>query len=130
MALMKAKNTAALVLIFLTLLNFVLYRIAVKKGRIIYGKINPVSQYTLIFLAFSSTWLMGLMGAIRELARKNYHVYRVFKDMTPDAHTPTLRHTGLLVTAITLAFFAILGGIIWMQLKFSKAKSVEDSGEG
>jgi cytochrome bd-type quinol oxidase subunit 1 len=130
MALMKAKNLAALFLIFLTLLNFILYRIAVKKGRIIYGKIDPVSQYTLIFLAFSSTWLMGLMGAIRELARKNFHVYRVFKDMTPDAHTPTLRHTGLLVTAITLAFFIILAGIIWMQLKFSKAKPAEDSGEG
>jgi hypothetical protein len=107
-----------------------LYRTAVKKGRIIYGKIDPVSQYTLIFLAFSSTWLMGLMGAIRELARKNFHVYRVFKDMTPDAHTPTLRHAGFLVTSITLAFFAVLMFIIWMQLKFSKAQSAEDSGEG
>ena len=39
---------------------------------------------------------MGLMGAIRELARKNYHVYRVFKDMTPDAYPDpsTHRHDG------------------------------------
>jgi cytochrome bd-type quinol oxidase subunit 1 len=127
--LMKAKNAAAFVLVSLTLLNFILYRIAVKKGRIIYGKINPVSQYTLIFLAFSSTWLMGLMGALRELARKNFHVYRVFKDLTPDAHTPTLRHTGFMTTGITLAFFAILIFIIWMQLKFSKTEAAEDPGE-
>ncbi|MDP2682737.1 MAG: cytochrome ubiquinol oxidase subunit I [Deltaproteobacteria bacterium] len=131
-ALMKAKNTAATVLIFLTLLNFILYRIAVKKGTIEYGKINPVSQFTLIFLAFSSTWLMGLMGAIRELARKNYHVYRVFKDMTPDAYTPTLQHTGMVVTSVTLIFFAILCFIIWMQLKLPKSASAEkkNSGEG
>ncbi len=132
MALMKAKNTAATVLIFLTLLNFILYRIAVKKGTIEYGKINPVSQYTLIFLAFSSTWLMGLMGALRELARKNYHVYRVFKDMTPDAYTPTLQHAGMMVTAVTLIFFAALCFIIWMQLKFPKSASAwaKNSGEG
>ncbi|MBI5343982.1 MAG: hypothetical protein HZB83_01355 [Deltaproteobacteria bacterium] len=130
-ALMKSKNTAAFVLIFLTLLNFVLYRIAVKKGKIVYGNINPVSQYTLIFLAFSSTWLMGLMGAIRELARKNYHVYRVFKDMTPDAYTPTLQHAGMMVTSVTLIFFAILCFIIWMQLKLPKSASAgtKNSGE-
>jgi cytochrome bd-type quinol oxidase subunit 1 len=128
--LMKAKNTAAIVLVFLTFLNFVLYRVAVRKGKIIYGKIDPVAQYVLIFLAFSATWLMGLMGAIRELARKNYHVYRVFKDMTPDAYTPTLQHTGMIVTLITLIFFATLSFIVWMQLKFSKVEAVKDSGEG
>jgi hypothetical protein len=72
---------------------------------------------------------MGLMGALRELARKNFHVYRVFKDLTPDAHTPTLRHTGFMTTGITLAFFAILIFIIWMQLKFSKTEAAEDPGE-
>ncbi len=119
MALMTAKKTAAFFLILLTLLNYVLYRIAVKKGTIEYGKINPISQYTLVFLAFSSTWLMGLMGAIRELSRKNYHVYRVFKNMTPEAYTPTLRHTGIIVTVVTLVFFAVLSFIIWLQLKFA-----------
>lgn len=130
MALMKAKNTAAFVLIFLTLFNFVLYRVAVKKGRMVYGKINPVAQYTLIFLAFSSTWLMGLMGALRELARKNYHVYRVFKDMTLDAHTPTLLHSGMIVTFVTLLFFALISFVIWMQLKFPKSGTEEGEGEG
>lgn len=131
-ALMKSKNTAAALLVLLTLLNFILYRLAVKKGTIEYGKINPVSQYTLIFLAFSSTWLMGLMGAIRELARKNYHVYRVFKDMTPDAYTPTLQHAGMMVTSVTLIFFAVLSFIIWMQLKLPQLSSEmeKNSGEG
>jgi cytochrome bd-type quinol oxidase subunit 1 len=125
-ALMKAKNTAASVMIFLTLLNYVLYRIAVKKGRIVYGEINPVSQYVLVFLAFSSTWLMGLMGAVRELARKNYHVYRVFKDVTTDANTPSLLHAGYVVTFSTLVFFVCLSFIIWLQLKFAKHKNEEE----
>jgi len=120
MALMKAKNSAALVLIGCVLFNYVLYRIALKRGKIIYGRINPISQYVLIFLAFSDVWLMGLMGAIRELARRNYHVYRVFKDMTPDAHTPTLAHGAVMITISTWIFFAILSFIIWMQLSYGK----------
>ena len=93
---------------------------ALKRGKIIYGRINPISQYVLIFLAFSDVWLMGLMGAIRELARRNYHVYRVFKDMTPDAHTPTLAHGAVMITISTWIFFAILSFIIWMQLSYGK----------
>ncbi|VAX23050.1 hypothetical protein MNBD_NITROSPINAE02-153 [hydrothermal vent metagenome] len=122
-ALMKAKNTAALILIGTVLFNYILYRIAVKKGRIIYGKINPISQYVLIFLAFSDVWLMALMGTIRELARKNYHVYRVFKDMSPDAHTPTLEYGAVLITIVTWIFFLIISFIIWMQLKYGRTKS-------
>ena len=120
MALMKAKNTAALFLIGCVLFNYILYRIALKRGKVIYGQIDPVSQYVLIFLAFSDVWLMGLMGSIRELARKNYHVYRVFKDMTPDAYTPTLAHGVVMITATTWVFFVILSFIIWMQLSYSK----------
>lgn len=121
-ALMKAKNTAALVMIGCVLFNYILYRIALKKGTVIWGKINPLSQYVLIFLAFSDVWLMGLMGSIRELARKNYHVYRVFKDMTPDAYTPTLAHGVLMITASTWLFFGIISFIIWMQLSYGQKK--------
>ncbi|MBI5599436.1 MAG: cytochrome ubiquinol oxidase subunit I [Deltaproteobacteria bacterium] len=132
LVLMPAKKIAAFFLVFLTLLNFVLYRIAVWRGKIEYGKINPVSQFTLIFVTFSSTWLMGLMGSIRELARKNYHVYRVFKDVTPDAYTPTLQHAAIIVTVSTVIFFVILVFIVWMQLKFSKSASAGEKnlGEG
>jgi cytochrome bd-type quinol oxidase subunit 1 len=120
LALMKAKNTAAFTLIGCVLFNYILYRIALKRGRIVYGEIDPVSQYVLVFLAFSDVWLMGLMGSIRELSRKNYHVYRVFKDMTPDAYTPTLAHGAVLITAAAWIFFIILSFVIWMQLYYGK----------
>jgi cytochrome bd-type quinol oxidase subunit 1 len=125
MALMKAKSLAAIVLVLLTILNYGLYRRAVKKGTIIYGKINPIAQYVLIFLAFSATWLMALMGAIRELARKDWHVTRIMKDMTPDAYTPTLTHSAVLITSTVLIFFTFLSFIIWMQLKFAKTPNGE-----
>lgn len=120
MALMKAKNSAALIMLMVSLVNYILYRVAIKKGKIIYGKINPLSQYVLVFLAFSDIWLMSLMGAIRELSRMNYHVYKVFKDMTIDAFTPTLAYSTVVVTGIVWVFFIMLTFIIWMQLKYAK----------
>ncbi len=120
MALMKAKNSAAIIMLAVSLTNYILYRKAIKVGRIVYGKINPLSQYVLVFLAFSDIWLMSLMGAIRELARMNYHVYKVFKDMTVDAFTPTLAYASVVVTGIVWFFFIMLTLIIWMQLKYSK----------
>ncbi len=40
-ALMYAKNRAATGLVFITLVNYILYRLAIRKGRIVWGKINP-----------------------------------------------------------------------------------------
>ena len=129
-ALMKSKNTAALTMILTTLFNYILYRVAIKKGKIVWGRINPVSQYILVFLAFSDVWLMSLMGSIRELSRKNYHVYRVFKDMTPDAFTPTLAYAATLMTVIVWIFFILMGAIIWMQLRMGKSEVEAKKGLG
>ena len=122
MGVMGIKNKAAFGLVFVTFVNFVLYRVAMRKGKIVWGKINPISQISLIFLAFSGIWLMSLMGAVRSLARRNFHVYRVFKDMTVDAYTPALKDASLLITEITLVYFLILSGVIWLQLKVGKTE--------
>ena len=120
LALMPVKNTAAALTILITLANYVLYRIALRRGQITWGAIDPRAQYTLIFLAFTAIWTMGLMGAVRSLMRKHYHIYLVMVDHTTEAYTPTLAFSSLLVTLISLAFFVALSFIIWLSLKVGK----------
>jgi cytochrome bd-type quinol oxidase subunit 1 len=120
LALMPAKNMAAALTILVTLANYVLYRIALRRGEIRWGEIDPRAQYALIFLAFTAIWTMGLMGAVRSLMRKHYHIYLVMVDQTAEAYTPTLAFSSLLVTLISLAFFVALSFIIWLSLKVGK----------
>ncbi|MFQ5900272.1 MAG: cytochrome ubiquinol oxidase subunit I [Thermodesulfobacteriota bacterium] len=120
-ALMGAKVPASGFMLLITLVNYILYRVACKRGKIAYGKVNPLAQYVLVFLAFSDIWLMTLMGGIRELARKNFHVYKVMKDLTVDAFTPTLAYSAKLVTVIVWIFFIMITAIVWLQLKYTKS---------
>ena len=122
MALMPIKNTAAFLSIVVILISYVLYRISIKRGTIRWGEINPASQYTLIFMAFAVIWTMSLMGAVRSLGRKYYHIYIIMKDMTPDAYTPTLAWSSLLITLISLVFFLLIGFCIWIGLGLGRAK--------
>ncbi|MCP4247442.1 MAG: hypothetical protein GY778_10380, partial [bacterium] len=55
-----------------------------------WGTIRPLSQYLLIMLAVTFTWLMGLMGYVRAGLRQHWHVFGVIRDTSPDAYTPTL----------------------------------------
>ncbi len=120
LALMPAKNTAAALSIVVVLTSYLFYRITLCRGKVAWGEIDPRSQYVLIFLAFAAMWTMGLMGAVRELARKHFHIYLVMPDMTTEAYTPTLAWSSLLITLITLVFFWIMGFIIWLSLKVGK----------
>lgn len=123
LALMPAKNTAAGLIVFVTIINYIIYNRAIRRGTIQWGKIDFMSQFVLIFLAFSAIWTMGLMGAVRSLVRKYFHVYILFPDYTPEAYTPTLAHTSILVTAMTLSFFAVVSFAIWLSLGVGKGKS-------
>ncbi len=98
LALMPAKNAAAFTLVFLTIVNYIMYNRAIKRGTIIWGKIDFASQFVLIFLAFSAIWTMGLMGTVRSLTRKYYHVYNLVPDFTPEAFTPTLAYSAWWIT--------------------------------
>ncbi|MBF0275358.1 MAG: cytochrome ubiquinol oxidase subunit I [Nitrospinae bacterium] len=130
MALMPAKNTAAFLIIFLTLVNYLLYRAAISKGKITWGKINPVSQYVLILLAFSITWLMGLMGAVRELVRKNWHVYKDVMDTSSDSFTPQLSYATKMISEVTLLWMLIITFIIWVTLMMGKKKPAKEAEGG
>jgi hypothetical protein len=125
LALMVSKNTAAFCLVTVTFINYIFYTIATKTGKVAYGKINPLGPYVLIFLGFSDIWLMSWMGTIRELSRMNWHIYKVFKDVTPEKFAPSLAESGFHVTAIVWTFFVLMTAIIWIGIKYPKTKKKE-----
>ncbi len=122
LALMPAKNAAAFTLVFLTVVNYILYNRAIKRGTIVWGKIDFASQFVLIFLAFSAIWTMGLMGAVRSLTRKYYHVYNLVPDFTPEAFTPTLAYSAWTITGVTIVFYAVVSFAILVTLRAGSPK--------
>ncbi len=116
LSLMPAKNTAAFLTVLVTLINYLFYRRALKTGKIIWGKIDFISQYVLIFLGFTSIWTMAFMGSVRSFARKYFHVYLYIKDTTPESFTPTLAFTTAMATLITWVFFILVSFAIWLAL--------------
>ncbi len=117
LALMPAKNAAAFTLVFLTIVNYILYNRAIRTGTIIWGKIDFASQFVLIFLAFSAIWTMGLMGTVRSLTRKYYHVYNLVPDFTPESFTPTLAYSAWWITGVTLVFYLVVSFAIVVTLR-------------
>jgi hypothetical protein len=122
LALMPAKNAAAFTLVFVTVVNYILYNRAIRQGTIIWGKIDFASQFVLIFLAFSAIWTMGLMGAVRSLVRKYFHTYNLMPDFTAESFTPTLSYSAWWITAITLAFYAVVSFAIILTLRAGESK--------
>ncbi len=113
-------------MIAVTAIDAVMYRNAKSLGEVHWGRINPVSQYVLIFLAVTFTWLMGLMGYVRSGLRMHWHVYGVIRDTSPDAYTPTLGFATQVVSVTVLIFFALIGFVFWVA---SLASSHEDHGD-
>ena len=122
LALMPAKNSAAFTLVFVTVVNYVMYNRAIRQGTIIWGKIDFASQFVLIFLAFSSIWTMGLMGAVRSLVRKYFHTYNLMPDFTAESFTPTLSYSAWWITGITVVFFAVVSFAVIVTLRPSDSK--------
>ena len=123
LALMPAKNSAAFTLVFVTVVNYIIYNRAISQGTIVWGKIDFVSQFVLVFLAFSAIWTMGLMGAVRSLLRKYFHTYNLLPDFTPESFTPTLSYSAWWITAITVAFYVVVSFAIFVTLRPTEAKA-------
>jgi cytochrome d ubiquinol oxidase subunit I len=79
-----------------------------------WGRIPAISQYVLIFIAVTFTWLMGLMGYVRSGLRQHWHVYGVIRDRSPDAFTPTLGFATQVVSVTVLIFFLLIGFVFWL----------------
>lgn len=71
---------------------------------------------------------MSWMGTIRELSRMNWHIYKVFKDVTPEKYAPTLAESGVFVTCVVWTFFIIMTLIIWLGIKYPKTKKASTEG--
>jgi hypothetical protein len=129
LALMPAKNSAAFTLVFVTVVNYILYNRAIRQGTIVWGKIDFAAQFVLVFLAFSMIWTMGLMGAIRSLLRKYFHTYNLVPDFTAESFTPTLSYSAWTVTGITLAFYLVVSFAIIVTLRTSEVKAAVPEGK-
>ena len=73
-----------------------------------------ISQYVLIFIAVTFTWLMGLMGYVRSGLRQHWHVYGVIRDTSVDAFTPTIGFATRVVSVTVLLFFSLIGFVFWI----------------
>jgi len=95
-------------------LDVPMFKGARSTGEIRWGTIAPRSQYVLILLAVTFTWLMGLMGFARSGIRQHWHVYGVLRDTSAEAVTPALGYAANVITLVTLAFFALVMFIFWL----------------
>ncbi len=107
-------------MVVITILDIILFRKAEQTSRMNWGQINPISQYVLIFIAISFTWLMGLMGYVRSGLRQHWHVYGVMRDNSVDAFTPTLGYATKIVSLTVLIFFGLIGVVFWLTSLSSK----------
>jgi len=92
-----------------------LFARAKKTGEVRWGRIPRISQYVLIFIAVTFTWLMGLMGYVRSGLRQHWHVYGVIRDRSADAFTPTLGFATKVVSVTVLLFFLLIGVVFWIS---------------
>jgi cytochrome bd-type quinol oxidase subunit 1 len=101
-------------MVAITAIDIFLFRGAQRTGEVRWGKIPAISQYVLIFIAVTFTWLMGLMGYVRSGLRQHWHVYGVIRDTSPDGFTPTLGFATQVVSVTVLLFFALIGFVFWI----------------
>ncbi|TKB66999.1 MAG: hypothetical protein E8D47_04110 [Nitrospira sp.] len=119
---MPAKLSAIFTLVFATVVNYALYNRAIKQGTIMWGEIDFASQFALISLAFTSIWMMGLMGAVRSLVRKYFHTYSVIPDFSAESFTPTLSYSAWWITGISVVFFTVVSFAVFVALRSSDSK--------
>ena len=101
-------------MVSITVIDVFLFRQPKQSGDVRWGRMPAVSQYVLIFIAVTFTWLMGLMGYVRSGLRQHWHVYGVIRDTSPDAFTPTLGFATQVVSLTVLLFFALIGFVFWL----------------
>ena len=108
------------------LINLLVLQRAMLKSAPRWGTMPAYSQYVLIFIAVSFTWLMGLMGFVRSALRQHWHIYGIMRDNSPDAFTPTLGYATQVVSFIVLLFFVLIGFVFWLASLSGKAHAADE----
>ena len=107
-------SAVLIAMVAITAIDVFLYRRPKNTGEVRWGRMPAISQYVLIFIAVTFTWLMGLMGYVRSGLRQHWHVYGVIRDNSPDAFTPTLGFATQVVSVTVLVFFLLIGFVFWI----------------
>ena len=103
---------AAMMLV--VILDMLMLRGATSRGGIRWGRMPPRSQYVLIILAVTFTWLMGLMGFARSGIRQHWHIWEVMRDTSQWAATPALGFAGVVISVCVLIFLAMVSFVFWV----------------
>lgn len=106
-----------------TWLDVVLFRNCKHTGKINWGRMAPRSQYALLTVTVSFTWLMGLMGYVRSSSRQYWHVYKIMEDTSREAFSPALGYVSIIVSACTIIFLGLVVLIFWINSLGEKKKS-------
>jgi hypothetical protein len=95
-------------IVFTFVLDQALLRNSQLVAEVRWGSMPRRGQYVLIMLAFVIVWLMGLMGYARSGTRLNWHIFGIMEDTSAGAGLPSLGEVSIIITMITLIFFALL----------------------
>ncbi|MFV1986027.1 MAG: cytochrome ubiquinol oxidase subunit I [Gemmatimonadota bacterium] len=114
-------------IVFVIGLDIAMMRGAKSRGEIRWGEMPARSQYALIILAVTFTWLMGLMGFARSGIRQHWHVYEVVRDTSEQAFTPALGPAATMISICVLIFFVLVGMIFWLGGLAEKSVFDEDA---
>ncbi len=104
----------------LFLLDFFMYRGARIIGEPRWGQMPERSQYALIAITVTFTWLMGMLGYMRAGARQYWHVYGIMMNKAPDAYLPTAGVASIIVTITTLLFLLMVAFVFWSIMRLEK----------
>jgi cytochrome bd-type quinol oxidase subunit 1 len=78
------------------------------------------SQYSLIGVTVTFTWLMSLLGYMRSGGRQYWHVYGILQDTSPDAFLPTHGFASVVASITTVLFFFLVALVFWSMIKLEK----------
>ena len=95
-------------------LDIMIMRGAESYGAIRWGQMPPRSQYALLILAVTFTWLMGLMGFVRSGIRQHWHIWEVMRDTSEFAATPPLGYAAQVISWCVVIFLGLVGFIFWV----------------
>jgi cytochrome bd-type quinol oxidase subunit 1 len=97
-----------------------LYKGARVIGEPQWGKMPDRSQYSLIGVTVTFTWLMSLLGYMRSGGRQYWHVYGIVKDTSADAFLPTHGFASVVASITTVLFFFLVAMVFWSMIKLEK----------
>jgi cytochrome bd-type quinol oxidase subunit 1 len=117
-------------ILFTFTIDLFLLRGAQTVGAVRWGTMPKRGQYVLISLAFVIVWLMALMGYARSGVRLNWHVFGILEDTSAGAGLPSLGEVSIVVTLITLIFFALLGVSFAISALMGGISATEDEVRG